>query len=172
MEYICFPYHSDHREDIGIECHSLAKLLSSKVYWKGIDFSSSKKASSLQYVDVSQAYEALKGVNYLPDLDHVTVKSSLYGVRSNNISSPLTISDSSVRDNRFAGIQIKGRPKAITMENTAVDNTTSGDGFSYSEVVPDPVDFCSEDLNAITFPVTFQAFGKARTNVECAKVNR
>ena len=167
-----FANHSDHRRDIGIECHSLAKLLSSKVYWKGIDFSSSKKTSSLQYVDVSQAYEALKGVNYLPDLDYVTVKSSVYGVRSNNISSPLTIRDSSIRDNRFAGIQIKGSSKTIKIENTVVDNTTSGDGFSYSEIVLDPVDFCGVDTNAITFPVTFQAFGKARTNVECAKVRR
>ena len=145
-------------------------MLSSKVYWKGVDFSSSKKTSSLQYVDLSQAYEAIKGSNYLPDLDHVTVKSSAYGMKSDNISSPLTISDSSVRDNRFAGIQIKGRSKAIKIENTAVDNTTSGDGLSYSEIVPDPVDFCSADVDAITFPITFQAMGKARTNVECEKV--
>ncbi|KAL9960879.1 hypothetical protein ACROYT_G034385 [Oculina patagonica] len=162
----------DHRRDIGIECHSLAKLLSSKVYWKGVDFSGSTKPSSLQYVDVFQAYEAIKGNNYLPVLDHVTVKSSVYGVTSDNISSPLTISDSSVRDNRFAGIRIKGKSKAIKIENTAVYNTTSGDGFSYSEVVPDQVDFCSVDVNAITFPIIFQAFGKARTNVECAKIIR
>ena len=123
-------------------------------------------------MDLSQAYEAIKGSNYLPDLDHVTVKRSAYGVKSDNISSPLTISDSSVRDNRFAGIQIKGRSKAIKIENTAVDNTTSGDGLSYSEIVPDPVDFCSVDVNGITFPITFQAMGKARTNVECAKVRR
>lgn len=142
------------------------------MYWKGIDFSSSKKTSSLQYVDVSQAYEAIKGSNYLPDLDYVTVKSSVYGVTSDNVSSPLTIKDSSVRDNRFAGIRIKGKSKAIQIENTAVHNTTSGDGFSYSEMLSDSVDFCSVDVNAVTFPIIFQAFGKARTNVECAKVRR
>ncbi|XP_078343101.1 uncharacterized protein LOC144628871 isoform X1 [Oculina patagonica] len=162
----------DHRRDIGIECHSLAKLLSSKVFWKGVDFSSSKKTSSLQYVDVSQAYEAIKGNNFLPTLDHVTVKSSVYGVTSDNISSPLTISDSSIKDNRFAGIRIKGRSKTIKIENTAVHNTTSGDGLSYSEVMPDPADFCTLDVNAITFPIFLQAFGKARMNVECAKIIR
>ena len=153
-----------------MECHSLAKLLSSKVYWKGIDFSSAQKTSSLQYVDVSQAYEAITGSEYLPDLDHVTVKISVYGVKSDKISSPLTISDSSIRDNQYAGIQIKGRSKALTIQNTAVDNTTKGDGLSYSQIVPDPVDFCSVDVNTITFPINLQAFGKARTNVECTKV--
>ncbi|KAL9960882.1 hypothetical protein ACROYT_G034388 [Oculina patagonica] len=162
----------DHRRDIGIECHTLAKLLSSKVYWKGIDFSETTKPPPLQYVDISQAYEAIKGSNYLPDLDHVTVKSSVYGVTSDNISSPLTISNSSIKDSLVAGIQMKGRSKAIKIENTAVDNTTYGDGFSYCEAVPDPVDFCSSDVNVTTFPVLFEALGKARTNVDCAKIIR
>lgn len=155
-----------------MECHSLAKLLSSKVYWKGIDFSSAQKTSSLQYVDMSQAYEAIKGGEYLPDLVHVTVKGSVYGAIANKVSSPLTISDSIIRDNQFVGIQIKikGRSKALTIQNSVVGNTTSGDGMSYSEIVPDPVDFCSVDVNAVTFPINLQAFGKARTNVECTKV--
>ncbi|KAL9960883.1 hypothetical protein ACROYT_G034389 [Oculina patagonica] len=162
----------DHWRDIGIECHSLAKLLSTKVYWKGIDFSESKKTSSLQYVEVFQAYEAIKGSEVIPDLGHVTVKSSVYGVKSDNITSPLTISNSSVRDNLVAGIQIKGKSKAINIKNTAVDNTTYGDGFSYSEAVPDPVDFCSSDVNVTRFPVFFEALGKTRTNVDCAKIIR
>ena len=159
-----------HSEDIGVECHSLAKLLSSKVYWKGIDFSSTQKISSLQYVDMSQAYEAIKGGEYLPDLDHVTIKSAVYGVRSEKISSPLTISESSIRDNQFAGIEIKGRSRALTFQNTSVGNTRGGDGLSYSLIVPDPVEFCSVDENAITFPINLQAFGKAGTYVECTKV--
>ena len=159
-----------HSADIGVECHSLAKLLSSKVYWKGIDFSNTQKASSLKYVDVSQAYEAIKGGEYLPDLEHVTVKSSIYGVKSDKIKTPLTISHSSIRDNKYAGIQIKGISKALMIQNTSVGNTTNGDGLSYSQVVPDPVEFCSLDVNVITFPINLEAFGKARTNVECTKV--
>ena len=150
----------------------MAKLLSSKVYWKGIDFSSAQKASSLQYVDVSQAYEAIKGGEYLPDLDHVTVKSSVYGVKSDKIKSPLIISDSSIRDNQYAGIQIKGISKALTIQETSVSNTTNGDGLLYRRIVPDPVDFCSVDVDAISFPINLQAFGKARSNVECNKVKR
>ena len=150
----------------------MAKLLSSKVYWKGIDFSSAQKASSLQYVDVSQAYEAIKGGEYLPDLDHVIVKSSVYGVKSDKTKSPLTISDSSIRDNQYAGIQIKGTSKALTIQDTSVSNTTNGDGLLYSQIVPDPVDFCSVDVDAISFPINLQAFGKARTKVECTKVKR
>ena len=121
---------------------------------------------------MSLGYEAIKGGEYLPDLEHVTVKGFLLGVRSNNLSSPLNITDSSIRDNQYAGIQIKGRSKAITIQNTAVWNTTKGDGLSYSQIVPNPVDFCSMDVNAITFPINLQAFGKARTNVECNKVTR
>ncbi|XP_020606086.1 protein bark beetle-like [Orbicella faveolata] len=158
-----------HFEDVGVECHSLAKLLSSKVYWKGIDFSSTQKTSSLQYVDMSLGYEAIIGGEYLPDLEHVTIKGSLHSVRSDNLSSPLTINDTSIKDNQFAGIRIKGRSKAVTIQNTAVWNTTNGDGLSYSQIVPDPVDFCSVDVNAITFPINLQALGKARTNVECTK---
>jgi len=119
---------------------------------------------------MSLAYEAIKGGEYLPDLEHVTIKRNVYGVRSDKISSPLTISDSRIRDNQFAGIQIKGRSKALTFQNTAVGNTTGGDGLSYSEIVPDPVDFCSVDDSGITVPITLQAIGKARTNVECTKV--
>ena len=121
---------------------------------------------------MSLGYEAIKGGEYLPDLEHVTIKGSLHGVRSDNLSSPLTINDTSIKDNQFAGIRIKGRSKAVTIQNTAVWNTTNGDGLSYSQIVPDPVDFCSVDVNAITFPINLQALGKARTNVECTKVTR
>ncbi len=161
---------SAHSKDIGIECQSLAKLLSNKIYWKGIDFSSSTKPSSLQYVDVSQAYEAIKGSSYLPDLDHVTVKSSVFGVKCENITSSLNISDSIIRDNRFAGIQIKGRSKDVKIKNTSVDNTTNGDGFQYSGIAS-PVDFCSADNITSSFPIFFQASGnEAETIVDCAKV--
>ena len=150
----------------------MAKLVSSKIYWKGIDFSSTQKTSSLQYVDITQAYEAIRGGEYIPDLVHVTVKAFVHGVRSDNLSTPLTISDSSIRDNQFAGIQIKGRSKAVTIQNTSVGNTTIGHGLSFSQIVPNPVDFCSVDVNGITFPINLQALGKARTNTECAKVIR
>lgn len=123
-------------------------------------------------MDVFRAYEAIKGSNYLPVLDHVKVKRSVYGVTSDNISSPLIISNSSIRDSLLAGIQIKGSSRAIQIENTAVENTTYGYGLSYSETLPDPVDFCSADVNITTFPVIFEALGKARTNADCAKVRR
>ncbi len=156
-----------HYEDIGIECLGLTKLNT----WKGIDFSSSGKPLSLQYVDVSQAYEAIKGSEFLPDLDHVTVKSSVYAVTSFNVSSPLAIRDSSIRDNLFAGIRIRGISKNITIENTRVDITAYGHGLNYSGIAPAPVDFCSANMDNITsLPIIFQALGKARTTVDCTKV--
>ena len=167
---ICrFPL-SAHREDIGIECHSLAKLLASKVYWKGVEFSTSSKPTSLDYVEISEAYEAIKGDEFLPDLQHVTVKNSVYAVRSDKMNSPLTISDSSIRGNKFAGIQIKSRVGDAKILNTVVENTTSGDGLSFIRTAPDPKDFCSTDMNNIVFPINLQALGKSRTRVDCAKV--
>ena len=165
----CYFYPA-HREDIGLECHSLAKLLSSKVYWKGIQFSISNKPSSLQHVHISEAYEAIKGGEFLPDLHNVIVKNSLYGLKSDDMKSPLTISDSSIRDNKLAGIQIRSRSMDAKILNTAVENTTNGDGLSYYGTVADPVDFCSVDENNILFPTAFQALGKASTRVDCAKV--
>ena len=167
--FIVFSF-SAHREDIGIECHSLAKLLRSKVYWKGVKFSTSSKPTSLDYVEISEAYEAIKGDECLPDLHHVTVKNSVYAVRSDKMSSPLTISESSIRDNKFAGIQIKSRVGDAKILNTVVENTTNGDGLSLIGTAPDPKDFCSTDMNNIAFPITLQALGKSRTRVDCSKV--
>lgn len=165
----------DHREDIGIECLGERNVINDtlkNITWKGVKFFSSKRPSFLQYVDVSQAYDAIKGDEFLPDLDHVTVKNSVYGVKSANLSSPLIIRDSSIRDNVLANIQIKGRSKNITIKNTAVDNSTYGHGLNYSGIAPDPVEFCSANMDNITsFPIIFQALGKARTTVGCAKVS-
>jgi len=176
----------DHDRDIGLECYSLAN-------WKGIEFSSSEKLSSLQYVDVSLAHEAMKIREVTPDLDHVTVRSSIYGVRSANASSPLTIKDSSISgnvfavisdnasspltirdciisDNVFVGIQIKDRSKGLTIENTVVSNTIKGHGLSYN-LDADPVNFCSDEVeNMTSFPIFFEALGKPRTTGDCAKV--
>ena len=86
------------------------------------------------------------------------------------MNSPLIISDSSIRDNKFAGIQIKSRLRETKILNTAVENTTNGDGLSYYGIVADLVDFCSVNENNVAFPIRFQALGKARTRVDCAKV--
>lgn len=152
---ISFP---DHNDDIGVECY-------------GIEFSSSDKPSSIQYAEVSRAYEAIKGSEFLPDLEHVTIKSSVYGVVSDNASSPLAIKDSSISDNLFAGIQINSRSKNITIKNTVVNNTMKGHGLQYREILPGPVDVCSADVTTITtFPVIFQASGKPGMSVDCSKV--
>jgi len=86
------------------------------------------------------------------------------------MNSPLTISDSSIRDNKFTGIQIKGTLAETKILNSAVKNTTNGGGLTYYGILPDPVDFCSADVNNIAFPIIFQALGKGRTRVDCAKV--
>ena len=162
LQYSIFPL-PDQDRNIGLECYSLAN-------WKGIEFSSFEKLSSLQYADVSLAHEAIKVSERAPDLDHVTIKSSIYGVRSTNASFPLNIRNSIVNNNVFVGIQIKDRSKGLTIENTVVGNTINGHGLSYNGDA-DTVNFCSEDMENITsFPIYFEALGKPLTTGDCAKV--
>lgn len=158
---------SDHNQDIGIECYGLLVL----ELWKGIEFNISSKPSSLQFLHVYKAYEAVKGDSSLPDLDHVTIERSAYGVLSENGSCQLTISDSVIRDNFFAGIQFQGTPKNITIKNTIVRNTTHGHGLLYRGLLPEPMDFCSVDSSNITsFPIVLEALARHGTTVDCAKV--
>lgn len=95
----------------------------------GIEFTGSKNNSIFEYVDISQAYEAIRGVGFLPILDHVRIENSVYGVRSVNSSSQLTMRNSRVRNSRFTGIDIKGRLRDVTLESTMVENTTLGQGM-------------------------------------------
>lgn len=161
-----------HGEDVGIECSSyLASVnLVNNTLWKGLEFSTSRKPPSLQYVLISDAYQAIKGGEFLPDLIHVTIRRSVYGVITQEMNSPLNISDSTFRDNLVAGIRIKSGQVTSTIVNTVVENTICGEGLSYSGLVGDLVDFCTVDVNNVTFPVTFQATGRSWGNVDCAKV--
>lgn len=159
-----------HRQDVGIECHSHDTLLANQIYWKGVHFSTSIKPPSLQYVQIEDAYKAIKGDEFLPNLYHVAIKRSVYGIISETLNSPLTINESSVMDNLIAGIRIKSGLVPTTIENTKVVNTTYGDGLSYSGTLRDPVEFCSVDTNNITFPITLQASGKSNIRTNCTKV--
>ena len=122
-------------------------------------------------MDVSLAYEAIKVSERPPEFDHLTVTSSIYGVRFANTNSPLAIRDSFVSDNVFVGIQIRGRSNGLTIENTVVSNTINGHGLSYNRDA-DPVNFCSsaEVENKTSFPIYFEAFSKPGTTGDCAKV--
>lgn len=159
-----------HWQDVGIECHSHDTVLANQIYWKGVHFSTSIKPPSLQYVQIEDAYKAIKGDEFLPNLYHVAIKRSVYGVISEKLNTQLTICESSFMDNLIAGIRIKSELVPTTIENTRVVNTTYGDGLSYSGTLRDPVEFCSVDTNNITFPITLQASGKSNIKTDCAKV--
>ena len=162
-----------HWQDVGIECHGHKKVLANHVYWKGVHFTTSNKTPSLQYVQIEDAYEAIKGDEFLPNLHHMTIKRSVFGILSDKLNSPLTINDSSLMDNLIAGIRIKSGLVPATIENMIVANTTYGDGLSFSGTLLDPVEFCSIDTNKITFPITLQAAsGKSNVKTDCAKVRQ
>lgn len=92
----------------------------------------------IKYVDISQAHKAISGDGFLPHLDHVTVKRSLYGVMTINGSYPLAISNSSFKDNLFAAINLESHSGNVTIENTVMENATLG--FQYSGIASDSVD--------------------------------
>ena len=140
------------------------------MFWKGVDYSSTTKPTSLQHVYISDAYEAIRSRYILPNLYHVTVRNSFFGVAAEEMTFPLAIRDSIIKDSLIEGIRVKSGLVMTTIENTMVHNTTYGDGLSYSGTLGDSFDFCSVDVNNITFPITFQALGKSRASISCAKV--
>lgn len=144
--------------------------MASKVYWKGVKFSTSSKPAALQYVEISEAYEALKGAEYLPNLHHVTVKNSVYAVRSHNMNSPLIISDCRLTGNMIVGIEIKSRYVETRILNTIVENTTNGEGLNYTGLLPNSKDFCATNVSNISFPISLEAEGKLGTIMDCFKV--
>ncbi|XP_028408110.1 protein bark beetle-like [Dendronephthya gigantea] len=117
----CFGY------DVGVECDNFAWHT---FFWSGIMFKNSKISSTLQHLDISDAYKAISGDEYLPELDHVTVTHSAFGVISINLKSPLILIDSAVRNNTYAGVQITGKSKNIQITNTTIGHTIRADGFS------------------------------------------
>ncbi|XP_028418270.1 protein bark beetle-like [Dendronephthya gigantea] len=159
----------NHGEDVGVVCEFLGSYLENTFFWKGVKFKNSKIPSTLQYVDISHAFKAIFGDEYLPEIDHVRVTNSALGVTSINLKSPLVLTDIALRDNIFAGVQITGKSKTIEIRNTIVANTSKGDGFSYAGI-EETVDFCSVIEENVSFPITFRAVGQARRNVECSKV--
>ena len=140
------------------------------VYWKGVDYSSTTKPTSLQHVYITDAYKAITGRYFLPNLYHVIVRNSIYGVAAEEMRFPLAIRDSIIKDSLIEGIRVKGGFVMTSIENTMVCNTTYGDGLSYSGNLEDSFDFCSVDVNNITFPTTFQALGKSSASISCTKV--
>jgi hypothetical protein len=121
-------------------------------------------------VDISHAYKAIFGDDYLPEIYHVTITHSVFGVMSSNLKSPLTLTGSTIKDNKYAGVQITGKSKNNEIANTVISNTTKADGFSYTEIGEEPVDFCSVQKENVNFPITLRARGKAGSNSDCFKV--
>ena len=72
-------------------------------------------------MDVSLAYEAIKVSDRSPELDHVTVKSSIHGVRSASAISPLTIKDSNISGNVFA-VMSANASSPLTIKNSSVSS--------------------------------------------------
>ena len=164
-------YPVGHFEDVGVECEIFSWYQGNTFFWNGIIFKSSKLPSRLQHVDISDAYKAIVGDEYLPELDHVAVTHSAFGVISNNLKSPLILTDSTVRNNKYAGVQITGKSKHIQITNTVISNTIRADGLFYAES-EGTVDFCTVDGTSVRFPITFHAVGLAWRNVECSKVSQ
>ncbi|PFX18273.1 Macrophage receptor MARCO [Stylophora pistillata] len=159
-----------HGEDIGIECQGLKYPI-----WNGIEFIGSKKRPVMKYVHISHAHKAISGNGFLPHLDHVTIQRSVFGVMTINGTYPLTISNSSVKNNSFTAIYMENHSGNVTIENTVVEKTMVGHGLQYLGIASDSVDFCSFDDNSssiASFPINFQALGKAYSTIDCAKMIR
>ena len=166
-------YATAHSIDVGIECDTLLPFLAEKVYWKGIYFaptnSSEKKGnSSLEKVDIVNAFEGLKAVKRAPELFHVTVRDSAYGLQVKELAKPMAIVDSSILRSTVAGVSIDSFGGNVVIENVTIQNTRFGDGLIYKRLA---VDFCSVIPEKTSFPLLLNAAG-SDFSINCSQVGK
>ena len=178
VHFTCFekrscPPLSDHSYDIGIECDTLIALFTETVYWKGIyfaptNFTDEQGKSSLENVDIVNAFEGIKALKKVPDLLNVTIRDGASGLLVKELEDHLAIMDTNILRSAVAGANIESSGGHVVIENTTVQNTNFGDGLVYNRIL-DAVDFCSIVPDEASLPFVLKATGKNWT-VNCSKV--
>jgi len=149
-------------------------LLTETVYWKGIyfaptNFTEKQGNSSLENVDIVNAFEGIKALKKVPDLLNVTIKDGASGLLVKELENHFAIMDTTILRSVLAGVNIKSSGGHVVIENTTVQNTRFGDGLVYNRIL-DAVDFCSIIPDeASSIPSVLRATGKAST-INCSKV--
>ena len=148
-------------------------MLTETVYWKGIYFAPANITekqgnSSLENVDIVNAFEGIKALKKVPDLLNVTIRDGASGLLVKELENHLAIKDTNILRSALAGANIESSGGQVVIENTTVLDTNFGDGLVYNRIL-DAVDFCSIIPDVASMPFVLRATGKNWT-VNCSKV--
>ena len=148
-------------------------LLIETVYWGGIYFAPTNSTekqgnSSLQNVDIVNAFEGIKAVKKVPDLLNVTIRDGASGLLVKELENHLAIMNTNILQSALAGANIESSGGHVVIENTTVQNTSFGNGFVYNRIL-DAIDLCSVVPDEASIPFALKATGKAFM-VNCSKV--
>lgn len=162
-----------HNYDVGLECETLVSFLKESVYWSGIYFSplnSSKKDgnSSLEHVEIVNAFEGIKASKSAPAMSNVVIKDGFTGMLLTDLKQPVQLVNLSISRCDFVGVNITSPGAPIVMDNVLVENTKHEHGFVYNQIV-DAVEFCSVTPKEASFPLVLKVSGNSTEN-NCSKV--
>ena len=148
-------------------------MLTETVYWKGIYFAPTNLTekqgnSSLENVDIVNAFEGIKALKKVPDLLNVTIRDGASGLLVKELENHLSIMDTNILQSALAGANIESSGGYVVIENSTVQNTHFGDGLVYNRILH-AVDFCSVIPDEASMPFVLKATGKNLT-VNCSKV--
>lgn len=146
-------------------------ILAQKVLWRGIYFAPGNSYeghgnSSLENVDIENAFEGIKAKKAAPALLGISLKNCAYGVQVQELAKPMEIVDSTILSSRMMGVNIENSFGKVIMHNATIVNTRSGDGFVYSRTA---VDLCSVFPRKIYFPLLVNAVAKV-SMTRCSQV--
>ncbi|PFX16434.1 Scavenger receptor cysteine-rich type 1 protein M130, partial [Stylophora pistillata] len=162
-----------YRWTVGIECDTLLPYFTEKVYWKGIYFEPTNSSeelgsSSLEHVDIVNAFVGINAMKNVPKIEHVTINDSASGFNINELAKPLTVVDSSILRPLLAGVSIESSGGNVVIENVTVQSARFGGGLVYKRLA---LNFCSVIPEKASFSLLLNAAGNNHP-VNCTKVFR
>ena len=125
-----------------------------------------KGSSYLENVDIENALEGVNAVKNAPDVLHVMINGSAFGLNIKELAKPLAVIDSSILGPKMAGVNIESSCGDVVIENVTVQNARFGGGLIYKRLA---VNFCSVIPEKASFPLLLNAAGNHHP-VNCSKV--
>lgn len=130
-------------------------ILAQKIFWRGIYFAPGNSSerhgnSSLEHVDIENAFDGIKAKKEAPDLLGISIRDGAYGVQVQELAKPMAIVDSTILSPRMMGVNIENSFGNVIMHNATIENTRFGEGLVYTRTA---VDLCSVFPQKISFPL-------------------
>ena len=124
--------------------------------------------SSLEHVEIMNAFEGVKASRSVSVLSDVVVGHGFTGFLFRDLTRPLKVANVSIVRCDFVGINITSLGAPVVMDDVSVENTKHGDGLVYNQIA-DFVDFCSVISKEASFPLALKVSRNSTEN-NCSKV--